>query len=281
MPAMLSRRVSLCGAVFLPGGSSLTISQIRRPISDGGGADQPERSRASRSLAVAKASGAVAQAACRASRLRAASRPGSKTAPAGTSGRRAQAAPSGTRRCRSQAARAPRPARRRVAAIANRAQPSTVNASRHQDAELGTETVERHAERQLRGGKAEEIDARQQPDLDRREPDLGRQIGRDHADRIAQELADDVEHAERATTASRSRSMGSSRARARIRCQSPSRPFLPVRADRRDSICSPVHSSAKADDPVKAHRTCDSHRNMPILGCHALFAGAITTGKTA
>ena len=70
-------------------------------------------------------------------------------------------------------------------------------ADRHQHAELGAEAVERHAERQLRRREHEEIDAGEQPELDRRQPDLGGEIGRDHADRIAQELADDVEHAER------------------------------------------------------------------------------------
>jgi len=70
-------------------------------------------------------------------------------------------------------------------------------ADRHQHAELGTEAVERHAKRQLRRREHEEIDAGEKPEFDRREPDLVGEIGRDHANRIPQELADDVEHAER------------------------------------------------------------------------------------
>src|SRR4029077_361072 len=61
----------------------------------------------------------------------------------------------------------------------------------------GAEAVERHADRDLDGRKDEEEDARKQPDLNRRKPQLQREIGRDHADRIAQELADDVNRDER------------------------------------------------------------------------------------
>ena len=88
-------------------------------------------------------------------------------------------------------------------------------ADRHQHAELGAETVERHAERQLRRGEDQKIDAGQQADLDRRQPDLGGEIGRDHADRIAQELADDVEHAERRHDRNRDRRPRTDRARTR------------------------------------------------------------------
>ena len=79
------------------------------------------------------------------------------------------------------------------APVANATLPATVKRDREQHALARAEAVERHAERQLGGGENEEIDAGQQADLDRRQADLGGEIRRDHADRIAQELADDVE----------------------------------------------------------------------------------------
>jgi hypothetical protein len=59
------------------------------------------------------------------------------------------------------------------------------------------ETIERHADRDLDGRKDQKKYAREQPDLPWRQCKLLGQIGRDHADRIAQELADDVDGDER------------------------------------------------------------------------------------
>ena len=51
---------------------------------------------------------------------------------------------------------------------------------------------ERNAERQLHRGEHEKVHAGQEADLERRQPDLAGEVRRDHAHRIAQELADDI-----------------------------------------------------------------------------------------
>ena len=82
-------------------------------------------------------------------------------------------------------------------------------------------------------------------ELHRRKTDFGGQIGRDHADRIAQELADDVEHAERGhDRESRSSQAGSRRAAARRHCVSSSR--QPSR---------------------RAAAVCDFHRRRQCIEC--------------
>ena len=67
----------------------------------------------------------------------------------------------------------------------------------HHQTQTGAEAIERHAQGNLDGGKGEKERARQNPDLGRREPEVVRQVGGDDANRIAQELADDVDRDER------------------------------------------------------------------------------------
>ena len=59
MPAMLSRKVSRRGAILVPGGSSLTISQVSSPIRMLN-APTPRNVARQPKVAVEKASGAVA-----------------------------------------------------------------------------------------------------------------------------------------------------------------------------------------------------------------------------
>jgi len=61
-----------------------------------------------------------------------------------------------------------------------------------------TFTPNQATERDLRRREREEERARQEPDLAGVEADVGREIGCDDADRIAQELADQIDRRERA-----------------------------------------------------------------------------------
>jgi hypothetical protein len=63
----------------------------------------------------------------------------------------------------------------------------------HEQPQPGAEAVEGHAHGNLDRGKREKERAREEPDLGRREPEIAGQVGRDDANRIAQELADDVD----------------------------------------------------------------------------------------
>ena len=53
-----------------------------------------------------------------------------------------------------------------------------------------------HAERQLRRGEAEEEDAAEQAEIFRAQGQVAGEVRRDHPDRIAQELADHIDHAQ-------------------------------------------------------------------------------------
>ena len=83
-------------------------------------------------------------------------------------------------------------------AVAKTIAPSDRHRRARQQAEAGAEPVERHAERNLHRREGEEEHARHQPDLGRRHAEFARQVGGDHADRIAQELTDDIDRNQRA-----------------------------------------------------------------------------------
>ena len=261
MPAMLSRNVSLCGVDFTPGGSSVTISQTSTPISGGADADAEKRH------PPAEARGGVGQRRGREDRAKGTQAkldPGEGREPL----RRKPARIERDRRHQERGgAEAQHRARGDQAAglVRHREQHAAQHceADRHQHAEFRAEAVERHAERQLRRREHEEIDAGEQPELDRRQPDLGGEIGRDHADRIAQELADDVEHAERRHDRNGDRRQRIDRASRRGTAFSRHPGGLP--AGPATARRYPPQTRPPWDAPLCRHMTTEKERRIPWL----------------
>ena len=128
-----------------------------------------------------------------------------------------------------------------VVAIANTSVPSERDRRADQHAALRPVAVERDAERNLRGREGEEERARQQPDLGGRKADLAREIRRDDADRIAQELADQIDRRERADEQRRRRA-----ACARLGSASMDSGSSPPLTGRRRLVTYRVHAARRA-----------------------------------